>query len=476
MTQDKGRILNWRKQPGEPVTKGDPIMEVETDKAVEEIEAPATGILGRILAQAGEDVPVTQVVAIIFSLEEYELEKAGKQNQAEPALQAGTIVLEEKNPSAQNAEIVGKPAEPLSISAVAARIATDNQLDLRKVKPQGGRINKADVLAYLAQSPSAVKSGEPQGQKEGSLETRRLMASPKARRMAAELGVSLSSLNGSGPSGAVLAADVMTRAAMDSAVGKMGQALETEKAAPDVGAISLSSGPALPNTAMPGATALGMSQTWQVMVESMTHAWTTVPHFYLLREVNASRMVTWRQQAQEHSNGQITFTDIFVKVVAEALKKHPRINSSWENGQIWQQNEVNIGLAVAIDGGLVVPVIHHADQLCLNEIATARKDLVARAKQGKLHLQDIRNGTFTITNLGMYGVDCFNAVINAPQAAILATGRIAERVVPLNGIPAIQPVLMLSLSCDHRVVDGARGAQFLDTLSGYMEEPLKIME
>ena len=164
-----------------------------------------------------------------------------------------------------------------------------------------------------------------------------------------------------------------------------------------------------------------------------------------------------------------------VRLVAAALKQHPRVNVSWKDGAIVTHAEVNVGLAVALDDGLVVPVLHRADTLTLVEIATRRQDLVGRAQAGKLRPADIQGGTFTISNLGMYGVDAFNAIVNPPQAAILAVGRIADRVVPVNGRAAVQPMMVLTLSCDHRAVDGARGAQFLSALADLVEEPLALL-
>jgi pyruvate dehydrogenase E2 component (dihydrolipoamide acetyltransferase) len=214
---------------------------------------------------------------------------------------------------------------------------------------------------------------------------------------------------------------------------------------------------------------------WRVMADRLTQAWTTIPHFYLIREVNASRLVTWREKVQKNSTEKITYTDLLVKLTAVALKQYPRLNASWLNDNIVLNPDINIGLAVAVDDGLLVPVIHHADELPLTELAIRRSGIVKRAQANKLSLDDLSGGTFTISNLGMYGVDAFNAIVNPPQAAILAVSRIADRVVPVNGQPAVQPMMTLSLSCDHRVVDGARGAEFLQALADLIEEPLQLL-
>jgi len=181
-------------------------------------------------------------------------------------------------------------------------------------------------------------------------------------------------------------------------------------------------------------------------------------------------LIAWREKANKRSKAKITYTDLLAKIIAAALRQYPRLNGMWDDGKLRLNEQINIGLAMAIEDGLVVPVFHAADELSVSEIATRRRDLMTRAQAGKLRSEDITGGTFTISNLGMYGVDAFNAIVNPPQAALLAVGRIAERVVPVNGQPGVQPMMMLSLSCDHRAVDGARGAQFLDTVAEWIEE------
>jgi pyruvate dehydrogenase E2 component (dihydrolipoamide acetyltransferase) len=211
------------------------------------------------------------------------------------------------------------------------------------------------------------------------------------------------------------------------------------------------------------------------MAERMTASWTTAPHFYLVREVNASRLVAWRERVSRQAGVRITYTDLLIRLVAAALVRRPRVNVAWKDGAVVPNAEVGIGLAVAIEDGLLVPVLHRADTLSLAEIAARREDLVGRAQAARLRPADIQGGGFTLSNLGMYGVDAFNAIVNPPQAAILAVGRMADRVIAVNGQPAVQPTLVLTLSCDHRALDGARGAQFLGTLAELIEEPLTLL-
>ena len=332
----------------------------------------------------------------------------------------------------------------VEIEAPASGILSDVTARAGDVVPVGQTIALI-VAPGEAASPLARKVAEQEHSTAAAVPAARLAAaSPKARRLAAERGRDVSALRGSGPGGAVLAADVAT-----AKLPEVPPARSVE--------------------------APGVSTVWRIMAERMTASWTTAPHFYLVREVNVSRLVSWLEKARKQTGAHVTYTDLLVKLVAAAISQHPAVNASWKDGAIVRNADINIGLAVAIDDGLVVPVLHRADTLSLAELATRREDLVSRAQAGKLRPPDIQGGGFTISNLGMYGVDAFNAIVNPPQAAILAVGRIADRVVALNGQPAVQPTMVLTLSCDHRALDGARGAQFLGALAELIEEPLALL-
>jgi len=378
MAQETGKVLKWLKAPGHAVRKGEPIVEIETDKVTVEIEAPASGVLRDVTARAGDVVPVGKTIALIFA--------PGEAGAAGPAAPVG--------PAAGGVPTGAVASPPPAAPAVKASPAGDG------------------TAARLT------------------------AASPKARRLAAERGLDVSALRGSGPGGAVLAGDVV---------------------------------------AAKVPVAEGVGTVWRIMAERLTASWTTAPHFYLVREVNVSRLVSWRERASKHTGARITYTDLLVKLVAATLSQHPGVNASWQDGAIVRNADINIGLAVAIDDGLVVPVLHRADTLRLVDIAARREDVVSRAQAGKLRAADIQGGGFTISNLGMYGVDAFTAIVNPPQAAILAVGRIADRVVAVNGQPVVQPTMLLTLSCDHRALDGARGAQFLGALAELIEEPLALL-
>lgn len=367
LAQETGRVLRWLKAEGDAVVKGEPLMEIETDKVTVDVEAPADGVLAGISAAEGDEVPVGATVAFLLA--------AGE---AVPDAPSG--------PS-------GPPSSP-------APTATEPP-------PHSG----------------AGAGGHHPG--------RPTHASPKARRIAAEHGIDLDAVSGSGPGGAIVASD-----------------LDTAPTASPLGAI------------------------WRRMAERTTQSWQSTPHFFLLREIDASGLVARREHVRtEPGHESVTHTDLLVALVAAALERHPRVNASWRDGELVPSEDVNVGIAVAVDDGLVVPVVHGTGRLALDELAARRAELVAAAREGRLRPEDVTGGTFTLSNLGMYGVDAFLAIVNAPQAAILAVGRIADRVVAVDGQPAVRPALTLAASFDHRVVDGARGAEFLDTLASLAEEP-----
>jgi pyruvate dehydrogenase E2 component (dihydrolipoamide acetyltransferase) len=381
MAQETGKLVAWRKTEGEHVIKGEPLLEIETDKAVLEVESPADGILAGVSEQAGAVVAVGKTIAWIV-----------RPGEVPPS------------------EIAG-PGPLVQSTSETTRAA-------------------APIIPAPAAGPGA-------------------QVSPKARRLAKEHGVDIASLRGSGPGGEILASDVLAVAESMSASA---------------------STPALTAAQVP-------SSIGRLMAERTAQSWTTVPHFFVVREIDASALVEVRGRlgsSLEQARGiKLTHTDLLVALIARVLVKHPRINASWNDGVIRLNQEVNIGLAMAVDDGVVATVIHNANKTDLSEIAVQRRDLTERARAGRLRPSDIAGATFTISNLGMYHVDAFSAIISPPQAAILAVGSIADRIVPVDGRPAIRPMMTLTLSCDHRVVDGARAAVFLNEVAEAVREPEK---
>ena len=376
--QETGILIEWFKEEGDLIEKGEPLMEVETDKANVEVEATTTGILANITVNLGDEIPVGKVIALILADGESAPESKKEYSSSE------TKVSEEDTAQLQT--------------------TISNPLD-----------------------PSA------------NLPTNKIVASPKVRQYAKKEGIDLSFIKGSGPNGVILMEDVLVNQS----------STETE-----VNDIPTSKG-------------------WRLMADRLTESWSSAPHFNLVRHLDVSNLVTYKKQVQEKNSNRLTYTDLLIKLVSITLKEHPRINASWIDNKIVKNSEINVGLAVDFDGGLIVPVIHKTDELSLGEITNRRKDLITRTQAGKLRSGDLDRGTFTISNLGMFDVDSFNAIINPPQAAILAVGRIVDKVVPVDGLPAVRPILTLNLSFDHRVVDGVRGAKFLKTLSNLIENPLQ---
>jgi pyruvate dehydrogenase E2 component (dihydrolipoamide acetyltransferase) len=394
MAQETGKLLRWIKAEGDAVTKGEPLMEVETDKVTVEIEAPANGVLGGVSAAEGDDIPVGQAIAFILA-----------EGEATP-------------------EIVDTEA-PMAVAAPAAAVA-----------------------AVAATNGASAPTGP----------ARRTLASPKARRLAREHGVPIEEIAGSGPYGAVQAADVLAFTSSDPV------ALTSSDPVRITGSEERKSVP------------IETSRGWQVMAERMVASWQQVPHFYLQRDVDATRLNSWRDAVRKRAGHEkVTHTDLLVKVSAAALAQHPRVNAQWANGAVAAQAGINVGIAVATEDALIVPVVHDADRLSLQQLAARRGEVVTRAREKKLRPDDVQGGTFTISNLGMFGVDAFHAIVNTPQAAILAVGRILDKVVAVDGAAVVRPTLTLTLSFDHRVVDGAEGARFLDTLASLVEEPAGLV-
>jgi pyruvate dehydrogenase E2 component (dihydrolipoamide acetyltransferase) len=385
MAQETGKIVSWLKKEGDAITKGEPLLEIETDKVVVEVEATADGVLAGVRSHEGDVVPVGVTIAWIVA--------PGEQPPAEAATAA---------PSARKVTEQPQPAAPTSAAAPPAAASAEG----------GPRI------------------------------------SPKARRLAKERGVDIDRIRGTGPDGAITSEDVM--AAAEAATGS-GAAAAGATAAAELGAIA------------------------RLMAERTTQSWTQVPHFFLVRELDAGALVAARERrapAIERERGvKITHTDLLVALTARVLKKHPKLNASWTGNSIRLNPHVNISVAIAVTDGVVGAVIPDADRAVLGDIATLRRDLTERARSARLKPADVAGGTFTMTNLGMYDVHAFNAIIAPPQAASLAVGRIADRVVAANGQPVVRPMMTVTLSGDHRVIDGAQGAAFLKDLAAAIRAP-----
>ena len=379
MAQETGKLLAWRKNEGEQVTKGEPLLEIETDKAVVEVEAPGDGLLAGITAKIGDEIPVGQTIAWLV--------KPGEQ-----------------------------PPTATQTTSPSARATT---------------------------APDRPPSAAPPAA-EGHAAAAAPQISPKARRLAKELGVDFTQIRGTGPDGTISSEDV--HAAANS----------KKDVAPTAAAASER-----------------LSQVARLMAERTTQSWTSVPHFFLAQSVDAHALIdTQKKLSMGNAAGSApTITDLLIALLARVLAKHPRMNSSWTGDGIRANADINISVAMAVKDGVVGAVIPQANQKEIAAISVLRRELTERARAGRLRPADIAGGTFTLSNLGMYKVEAFSAIITPPQCAILALGAIADAVVPVEGKPGIRPMMTMTLSSDHRVVDGARAAEFLGDLVSAIRAP-----
>jgi pyruvate dehydrogenase E2 component (dihydrolipoamide acetyltransferase) len=379
VAQEKGTLINWLKVDGDSVTKGEPLMEIETDKATVEVEAPASGILAQVSAAPGDEVPVGQRIAVILA--------------------AGETYSPEK------------------------------RLPQKSTTPQEA---KRDPTSAVPEVQLPARGG-------------RLLASPAAKRIAREKGIDLASLRGRGPEGSILVNDVLHAAKADS---------------------TRTAGAQQANRTIP------LSSMRRIVAQRMTQSKQTAPHFYLSVDVDMTAVNEQRAEWKNRGEPLVpSINDFILHTSARALKEFPALNSRFKEQEIEVLTDINIGMAVALQEGLVVPVIRHADQLSLKELAQQSRELIDKAQRKKLLPLDYEGGTFTVSNLGMLGVDSFVAIINPPQSAILAVGRVAPRVVADRNQGVIRPMMTATLSADHRVVDGASAARFLQGVKRLLESP-----
>lgn len=392
----EGKIIEWLVKVGDEISKGDPLLVIETEKASVEIESPGSGILGPELAPVGTVVPVTTTIGYIL-----------EEGETSPKLELPTGQSEEASP----------------------------------------------------------QQSQPEAESEKTEETRWIKVSPLARRIAKENGVDLSKVKGTGPGGRIMQEDI------EAYVEAGGQS--QADAAPSASSTETISLPA-------GTRQLQqLSNLQRISAERMTASFQSAPHFYLDVEVDMSETIKMRQaympEVEARAGTRLSFTDIMVYVIGRALKANPAVNALIEDGKIYQYQDVNISLAIDTPRGLAAPVIHQADRLNLFEIAKRRHELVERAQNNRLAPEDFVDGTFTFSNLGMFGIDSFHAIVNPPQAAILAAGKIAKRPVVVEDVLELRPTMWLGLSVDHRITDGANGARFLQTLTAYLENPYQAL-
>lgn len=421
-TMEEGQVARWLKKEGEKVSMGEPIAEIDTDKATMEMQALSAGVLRKVLIKEGESAPLGQPIAII-----------GEPDEDISELLKGAVAAA---PAAKG--IVEPPAESAASASGSAS------------EPKPGT------------QPEPARKQQTDGRRSNG----RMLVSPIAARMAAESGVDLNSVKGSGPSGRIIKRDIE-------------EAMKAPRAA-SAGASQLR--PLAMPKAQPGAV-YGpsayrdepMSEMRRTIARRLVTSLGPVPHFFLTTEIEMDRAADMRQQINTlYPDAKVSINDIIIKVAAIALIQHPHVNASFQDKTVRFYEHADIGVAVATDNGLITPIVRAADVKSLLDIATEVRELAGRARARKLKPEEYMGATFSISNLGMFGIDEFTAVINPPEAAILAIGAMKERPVARDGEIEIHQMMRVTMSCDHRVVDGAVGAQFLQTFKQILENPLYL--
>lgn len=440
-TMTKGKIGKWLIKEGDSVTEGQPILEIETDKVVHEQESPTDGVIAQLFAEEGSDVPVNALLAIIAAQGE-EVERV----EVDTMLQEQKID-ESEQPAAKptttaSSQTTTHIAASIKASPAAKQLAEKLTIDLSQVKASGpgGRILESDIHRYIE------TSGPP------PTESTRLKASPLSRRLAKEFGLDLASIEGSGPDGRIVRDDVL-QANSETSV----QEFSTQQTTVEV---------------------VEFSGIRKIIADRMTMSVQTNASVTLHTEVDATALVELRELFSDRLQEQgvkLSYTDLLLKIIANTLQKHPRLNATLTEKGIQLLPDIHIGVAVALEDGLVVPVIRNVDKIGLAAISEQVKTLAEKARNNQLTPGELQGGTFTMTNLGNFGIDAFTPIINPPECAILGVGRIQKKPTVHNDEVVVRSMLTLSLTFDHRVVDGAPAAQFLQTLSQYIQNPYLLL-
>ena len=406
-TMEEGAIANWLKKEGDAVDEGEDLVEIETDKATMTFSSAAEGVVLKLVLAPHKTAPLGAPLCVI-----------------------------------------GKKGESFNLDELIAKTGVGKTSDKKPAAAAPAPAPKASVVPVVMSTAAAGKASPPPPANHG-----RIKASPLAKKIAADKGIDLATVNGSGPSGRVVVRDLENAPSSGSLVAR---------------AVHTGEDRIVPNSMMR-----------KTIAKRLLAGKNEAPHFYLTVSTDMSRMNDWRARLNkdaDKSGVKVSVNDLVVLAVAKALAKHPEINASWQGESIIEYGNVHVAMAVALPTGLVTPVIRHTDQLSIRDIAKSSRELALRAKEGKLSNEDYTGGTFTISNLGMFGVEEFTAIINPPQAAILAVGAtIPTPAVDAKGQVVVQPRMKMTMSCDHRVIDGAMGAQFLQTLVGYIEDPLNML-
>ncbi len=452
-TMEEGKLVKWLKNEGDAVKSGDPIGEVETDKAIMELVARGDGVLRKRLINEGDSAPVGTLVGVIAAADENI-----------DALVQGAAV-----PSGGGAAPRAEPETP-EIPVVAQepmRSTGPSQNDAAVMT--GGRETTAtasDAAQAIPPTPS-VSAPPPQASTPAAAPSGPVRSSPLARRLASEKGLDLGTVHGSGPNGRIIKRDIEAAAVAPAAAS----ASSAAAAAP--------SGPAsAQRAAATGAdfTDVPLTNIRKIIAKRLGESIGPIPTFYLTAELDLTRVMEMRKAMTALGDEfKVSVNDVLLKAIAVALSQHPEVNAHWGGDHIRYHNRVHLGMAVATDDGLIVPVIWDADTKRMSEISREAKELAKRARERKLKPEEFTGSTFSVSNLGMFGIDQFTAIINPPEAAIIAIGTSEDKLVVVDGEPVVRQRVRLTMSCDHRIIDGAVGARFLQTLRRLVENPLMLV-
>lgn len=521
-TMTEGKVAKWHKKVGDKVKEGDILAEIETDKAVQDFESEVEGTLLYVGVEEGSAAAVDLVLAIIGNEGEdisgltggaAAPSAASEDKKEEPKTESNTTATEETSAEVPaGVEVITMPrlSDTMTEGKVAkwhknvgdtvkegdllAEIETDkavqdfesefNGILLKQGVEEGGAAPVDTVLAIIgpegtdvsavgapkaaakstdqpAEQKSETKTEEKSVASTANSSSDRVAISPLAKKMAQEKGVDINSVQGSGENGRIVKKDIENY----QPSAKPAASAPTASPAAQV-ALSFVQGE---DTETPN------SQVRNIIAKRLSESKFSAPHYYLMVEINMDKAIEARKEINSLPDTKISFNDMVIKATAVALRKHPQVNSSWAGDKVIHRGNINVGVAVAIPDGLVVPVLKNTDQMNYTQISAAVKDMAGRAKSKGLKANEMEGSTFSISNLGMFGIETFTSIINQPNAAILSVGAIIEKPIVKNGQIVVGNIMKLSLACDHRVVDGATGAQFLQTLKMYLESPLTLL-
>ena len=532
-TMTDGKVAKWHKKVGDSVKEGDILAEIETDKAVQDFESEINGTLLYIGTEEGGSSPVDSVLAIIGAAGEDISILIGGNNaekkSEEPSEEKSAPITQENNTETSTAEIPAgvevitmprlsdtmtegkvakwhkKVGDTVKEGDILAEIETDkavqdfesefngtllyvgteeggaNPVDsvLAIIGPEGTNISgiisgggkkdstpKTEISEQKSSNTEAPKADQNENIAVSASSSERVAISPLAKKMAEDKGIDVNILKGSGENGRIVKKDI------EGFTPALNESVTNE---PKSSSVAATPAPVAMNFVQGQDSETPNSQVRNIIAKRLSESKFTAPHYYLIVEINMDKAIEARKEINSLPDTKISFNDMVIKATAMALRKHPQVNSTWNADKIIHHGNINVGVAVAIPDGLVVPVLKNADQMNYNQISAGVKDMAGRAKSKGLKANEMEGSTFSVSNLGMFGIETFTSIINQPNSAILSVGAIIEKPIVKDGQIVVGNTMKLSLACDHRVVDGATGAQFLQTLRTYLEQPLSLL-